>query len=47
MKGKVVVLGGGACGLSAAWELSKHGYSVTVLEKESRVGGLCITNEYK
>lgn len=46
MKGKVLVLGGGPCGLSAAWELSKHGYNVTVLEKESKVGGLCITNEY-
>ncbi|MCF6148043.1 MAG: FAD-dependent oxidoreductase [Candidatus Kuenenia sp.] len=47
MKGNVIILGGGACGLSAAWELSKHGYAVTVLEKESRVGGLCITNEFK
>ncbi|WP_230409916.1 FAD-dependent oxidoreductase [Candidatus Kuenenia stuttgartensis] len=46
MKGKVLVLGGGPCGLSAAWELSKHGYNVTVLEKGSKVGGLCITNEY-
>ena len=47
MKKKILVLGGGPCGLSAAWELSKYGYDVTVIEKESRVGGLCITNEYK
>ncbi|HHT9111044.1 MAG TPA: FAD-dependent oxidoreductase, partial [Candidatus Brocadiaceae bacterium] len=44
---KVLILGGGPCGLSAAWELSKSGCNVTVLEKESRVGGLCVTNEYK
>ncbi len=44
---KVLILGGGPCGLSAAWELSKSGCDVTVLEKESRVGGLCVTNEYK
>ncbi|HHT9122365.1 MAG TPA: FAD-dependent oxidoreductase, partial [Candidatus Wunengus sp. YC63] len=47
MKKKILVLGGGPCGLSAAWELSKYGYDITVIEKESRVGGLCITNEYK
>ena len=47
MKKKILVLGGGPCGLSAAWELSKYGYDVTVIEKEAKVGGLCITNEYK
>ncbi len=47
MKKKILVLGGGPCGLSAAWELSKYGHDVTVIEKESTVGGLCITNEYK
>lgn len=47
MKKKILVLGGGPCGLSAAWELSRYGHDVTVIEKESRVGGLCITNEYK
>ena len=41
------MLGGGPCGLSAAWELSKYGYDITVIEKESKAGGLCITNEYK
>ncbi|MCE7911183.1 MAG: amine oxidase [Candidatus Brocadia sp.] len=43
----IVVLGGGPCGLSAAWELSENGYDVTVLEKDSGVGGLCITHEYQ
>ncbi len=47
MKKKILVLGGGPCGLSAAWELSRYGYDVTVIEKEAKVGGLCITNEYK
>lgn len=46
MKKKVVILGGGPCGLSAAWELSANSdFDVVVLEKDSRPGGLCITNE--
>lgn len=36
---KVVVLGTGVAGLSAAYELSKAGYDVTVLEARDRVGG--------
>ncbi len=47
MKKNIVVLGGGPCGLSAAWELSGCGHDVTVIEKDSKAGGLCITNEYK
>ncbi|MCF6158289.1 MAG: FAD-dependent oxidoreductase [wastewater metagenome] len=43
----IIVLGGGPCGLSAAWELSRCGLDVTVIEKDSKVGGLCITNEYR
>lgn len=46
MKKTVAILGGGPCGLSAAWELSRGGdFDVVVLEKEARPGGLCITNE--
>lgn len=46
MKKKVVILGGGPCGLCAAWELSKNSdFEVTVIEKEAKPGGLCITNE--
>jgi monoamine oxidase len=36
---RVVVLGGGVAGLSAAHELRKAGYRVTVLEARDRVGG--------
>ncbi len=47
MRRKILILGGGPCGLSAAWELAGQGYDVTVIEKGNRVGGLCVTNEYK
>lgn len=40
---KVVVIGAGFTGLSAAWELAKAGHFVTVLEKEENVGGLAGT----
>ena len=43
----IVILGAGPCGLSAAWELSRNGYRVTVIEKEPQVGGLCRTISYK
>jgi protoporphyrinogen oxidase len=36
----IVVLGAGPAGLSAAWRLSQLGYRVTVLEKDSAVGGM-------
>ncbi|HEY7958102.1 MAG TPA: FAD-dependent oxidoreductase [Polyangia bacterium] len=41
----VIVLGGGACGLTAAYQLARAGCEVTVLERESRPGGLCGTHE--
>ncbi len=37
---KIVILGGGPCGLYAARVLSHNGYSVTVLDKGERPGGL-------
>lgn len=37
---KVAIIGSGPAGLSAANQLNKAGHSVTVYEKESRVGGL-------
>lgn len=37
---RVVVIGGGFTGLTAAYELAKKGLSVTVLEAEAEVGGL-------
>lgn len=40
---RVIVLGGGNAGLSAAYELRKVGYEVQVLEARSRPGGRCWT----
>lgn len=42
---RVVILGGGACGTTAAWHLARAGVDVTVVEREPRVGGLCGTEE--
>src|SRR5437867_12042050 len=42
---RVVVLGGGACGMTAALQLARAGAEVTVLEREPRAGGLCGTVE--
>jgi protoporphyrinogen oxidase len=39
-KPKVVVLGAGPAGMSAAWRLSELGIPVTVLEKDGAVGGM-------
>lgn len=36
---KVVIIGGGAAGLSAAWTLKKHGIDAILLEANDRVGG--------
>src|ERR687891_679944 len=41
--GRVVVVGAGFSGLAAAYELSKAGYDVTVVEARNRVGGRVIT----
>jgi protoporphyrinogen oxidase len=47
-RGPVVVIGAGPAGLSAAYELVKHGRPVLVLEQDPRcVGGLARTIEYK
>ena len=42
----VVILGGGPCGLSAAWELSKNRKNVVVIEAQSSPGGLWKTMRY-
>ena len=39
----VVVLGAGVGGLTAGWELAKHGFAVTVLEAAARSGGRSFT----
>ena len=36
----IVIIGGGFTGLTAAYQLSKFGFKVTVLEQDSAVGGL-------
>ena len=36
----VAIVGGGPAGLSAAFFLRKKGYEVTILEKESELGGM-------
>ena len=43
----VVVLGAGPAGLAVAHELTANGVRVTVLERNSYVGGLCRTIEHK
>ena len=37
---QVVVIGGGFCGLAAAYELSRRGIVATVLESDDEIGGL-------
>jgi protoporphyrinogen oxidase len=43
----VVIIGAGPAGLTAAYELSKNGVRSLVLEKDSVVGGLSRTADYK
>ncbi len=40
-KPRVVVIGAGLAGLTAAWHLQRKGYDPLVLEREHSVGGLC------
>ena len=41
--GSVAVIGAGIAGLGTAWELSRRGFDVTVLERASRPGGRAIS----
>jgi len=38
---RIIVLGAGVAGLSAAWHLQKNGQDCVIFEKEKEVGGLC------
>ena len=40
-KKKVIILGAGLTGLSAAWHLQKKGIDCLIFEKENKAGGLC------
>lgn len=44
---KILILGAGITGLSAAWKLSEKGYDVEILEMDSLVGGLAKTIKFK
>jgi len=44
---KVVIIGGGPAGLTAAYELSKKGVESVVFEKDQAVGGISKTVNYK
>jgi UDP-galactopyranose mutase len=47
VKKKVVILGAGVAGLSAAWHLQKNGIDCHVYEKEEVAGGLCRSRKIK
>lgn len=44
---KILILGAGLAGLSAAWHLQKLGVEAHLIEKEPEVGGLCRTKYVK
>ncbi len=44
---EAIIIGAGPAGLTAAYELSKHGMRSTVLEADSQVGGLSRTASYR
>ncbi len=44
---RVVIIGAGPAGLTAAWELIRRDVPVTVLEKYHLVGGIARTEQYK
>ncbi len=46
-QGRVVVIGAGPAGLTAAYELTKQGFRPTVLEEADQVGGISRTVNYK
>ena len=44
---RVVVIGGGPAGLTAAYQMAKMGWPVTVLEADDMLGGISRTAQYK
>jgi len=47
MSKKIIILGAGLAGLSAAWHLKEKGITPIVYEKENSVGGLCRSKRLK
>ncbi len=47
MKKNTIIIGAGPAGLTAAYELCKHGIASTVLEQGEKVGGISRTETYK
>ncbi|MCP4155873.1 MAG: NAD(P)/FAD-dependent oxidoreductase [bacterium] len=45
-KKKIAIVGAGAMGLTAAYELLKEGHSVTVFEKDDRIGGMSASFDF-
>jgi protoporphyrinogen oxidase len=45
-RNEIVVLGAGIMGLTAAYELQKKGFRVTVLEKDDRLGGMSASFDF-
>ena len=41
-----MIIGGGPAGLTAAWELDRHGRTSVVFEKDALVGGIARTDQY-
>ncbi|MFA6358402.1 MAG: FAD-dependent oxidoreductase [Candidatus Omnitrophota bacterium] len=46
-KKKIVILGAGLAGLSAAWHLKQKGIKAVIFEKDDCVGGLCRSKQVK
>lgn len=44
---RIIILGGGLAGLSAAWHLQRRGMGCLIFEKEPEVGGLCRSKKIK
>ena len=44
---KVLIIGAGPAGVTAAYELTSLGYNVTVLEETDKIGGIAKTVNYK
>ena len=38
-KEKIAIVGSGAAGISAAWQLSRNGYKIEIFEQDNKIGG--------